>query len=485
MYDKNGKYLNKQITDVVSPTAVSYDLPSDRLLVAENGPAQNIRIYNLHTGTDQPPVCTSTFGVPGGIFAGKNPGVIHDPESGGDARFFGPTGVGLDGAGNIYVVCNSGGNQTDLRTFSPDGKLLWSVFGLEMTHCGDFDPTAADSDVWTTTHHYTMDYSGSKAGGEWKLKSYITNPFAYRYPSNTGGGSALFRNIQGTPILYTAGQGVLGPIYLYRFSGEIIVPCGSFSMRRGKPGISIWSDDNGDGVVQPEEVSIAMTGGFQSFDVGNNGDLYLAMGDVGGPRPKVQKFPLEKFSPLGVPVYSSTAVTFEDVEQVSDPTTGNVSRLRYEGGPLDTMFLLSRTVPRPTDGNAGGTLGCYDHWSTKPVKRFVTVLPTPKDDLNFLNFPPYSGDGFIYEAFDVANGVSFCTDLWGTIRVIDAKGNFVMNMLPGPDIGGDNAWEDENMGLRAHYNAERGEYNVLQENSGFRARQNFFRWKPKPESKHD
>lgn len=484
LYDKNGNYLNKQITDVINPTALSYDRKSDRLLVAENGPAQNIRFYNLYTGTDKAPVCTRTVGVEGGIFAGKTPGLISDPASGGDARFFGPTGVGLDDADNIYVVCNSGGNKTDLRAFNPAGKLLWNLFGLEMTHTGDFDPNVGDSDVWTATQHYAMDYKGSTPGAEWKLKSYITNPFAYTYPPNLGGCNTVYRKIKGTPVLYTGGQGIVNDIYIYRFSGEQIVPAGSFSFKHPQKGIQVWCDGNGDGVHQPEEESVITTiRGFQSFDIADNGDIYLATGDIGGANPKVQKIPFQSFNAKGVPVYSDTQVDFALFDQFDDPVTGTVSRLRYVGGPLDTMYLLAKTNPRAKDGNTGGTLGCYDHWSTKPVKRFVTVLPTPMDDLNFLNYPPYSGDGFLYEAFDVANGVSFCTDLWGTIRVIDAKGNFVMNMLPGPEIGGDNAWEDANMGLRAHYNPERGEYDVLTENSGFRARQNFYRWKPKSPSK--
>ena len=481
LYDKNGKYLNKQITDVINPTALSYDAANDRLLVAENGPAQNIRFYNVYSGTDKPAACTSTFGQPGGIFSGKTPGLIHDPAAGGDARFFGPTGVGLDAAGNIYVVCNSGGNQTDLRAFSPDGKLLWNVFGLEMTHTGDFDPTAGDSDVWTATHHYTMDYKGSNPGGEWKLKSYLINPFLYTYPSTFGGTNAVYRKVKGTPLLFTGGQGVVSAISVFRFSGEEIIPCGSFTMKHGQPGMQMWCDANGDGVEQPGEDSVLKdVSGLQSFDVANNGDIYISNGSIGGPRPKVVKIPFQSFNAKGAPVYSTTAVSFTSLDQFNDPVTGNVSRLRYVGGPLDTMYLLGRSNLRPTDRNYGGFLGCYDHWSTTPVKRFVTVLPTPEDDPNFLNYPPYSGDGFIYEAFDVANGITFCTDLWGTIRVIDAKGNFVMNMLPGPDICADNAWEDENMGLRAHYNAKRGEYDILTENSGFRARENFFRWTPKP-----
>jgi len=483
-YDKNGHYLDKQITDVLNPTAISYDSAKDQLLVAENGPAQNIRIYDVYTGSKKTPVCAGTFGVTGGIFAGKTPGVYHDEASGGDARFFGLTGVGRDSGGNIYVACNGGPLQTDLRAFSPGGTLLWSLFGLDFCNTGDFDPTLGASDVWTPTKHYAMDYSGSTAGGEWKLKSYLVNPFApYPFTANLAASSSVYRKIGPghTPVMYTAGQGQIGPLYIYRFVGEQIVPCSSFTAAPGH-NISIWIDSNGDGIQQPEEVSIASTYGGQliSFDVDNNGDLYLAMGGTHASKPNVQKFAFGGFNAHGVPVYSTTYTTVSTPPPF-DKTWGNKARLRYAGGAKDTMYLLGETNPNAsaTDYNYGATLACYDQWSTTPVKRFITVLPTPASDPNFLGGgPPYSRDGFIYQAFDVANGVSFVTDLWGVIHVVDPQGNLVTKLQPGPEVNGLCAWEDEIMGVRAHYNPATGEYDILQENSGFRARENLYRWNP-------
>jgi len=481
-YDKNGHYLNKQITDVVNPTAISYDSASDRLLVAENGPSQNVRIYNVYTGAATVPACTSTLGIPGGIFAGKTPGVYHDPDSGGDARFFGPTGVGMDGSGNIYVACNGGPLQTDLRAFKPDGTMLWSLVALDFCNTGDFDPALGESDVWTPTMHYTMDYSGSMAGGEWKLKSYMVNPFSpYAWQPHLGSSSSVYRKLgpAHTPVMYTAGQGQLGPIYIYRFVGEQIVPCGSFTASGHS--ISIWIDSNGDGIQQPEEVSTATTYGGQliSFDVADNGDIYLAMGGHAS-KPNVQKFSFQGFTANGVPHYPTTYTTVPTPAPF-DKMWGNKARLRYVGGAKDTMYLLGETNPNATatDYNYGATLACYDQWSTTPTMRFITVMPTPASDPNFVNgAPPYTRDGFIYQAFDVANGLSFVTDLWGTIHVVDPEGNLLTKLQPGPEVSGLCAWEDEIMGVRAHYNSATGEYDILQENSGFRGRENLYRWKP-------
>ena len=66
----------------VRPSHVFYDAPRNRLLMADDGQAQNIRAYTNLSST--PSLDTSffgsgTFGVSGGIYAGSNPGVVNDP----------------------------------------------------------------------------------------------------------------------------------------------------------------------------------------------------------------------------------------------------------------------------------------------------------------------------------------------------------------------------------------------------------------------
>jgi hypothetical protein len=45
----------------------------------------------------------------------------------------------------------------------------------------------------------------------------------------------------------------------------------------------------------------------------------------------------------------------------------------------------------------------------------------------------------------------------------------------GPEVSGKMAWEDEQMGVRA-FKRKNGEYVIFSENSGFRAKDNLFRW---------
>ena len=160
-YDKYGAGQNKAITDLRTPPQFVTTRAQDRLLVAENGPDQNIRIY---TGLTTTPKCTSTFGAKGGVFSGKTPGVMYDANAGGWARFYGPTGVGVDAAGNTYVASNLGPLHTDIRAFKPDGSLLWKLQALEFCNIGDFDASVDASDLWTTDKHYRMDWRIAQAG---------------------------------------------------------------------------------------------------------------------------------------------------------------------------------------------------------------------------------------------------------------------------------------------------------------------------------
>jgi hypothetical protein len=473
-YNKNGQFLFKQITDVVSPTALAYDPAQDRLLVAENGPDQNIRIYTNLTGT---PMCTSTFGQKGGVFAGPTPGVVYDTTTGSYARFYGPSGVGVDAGGNIYVASNNG--QSDLRAFSPSGATRWTLFALDFTNTGDFDPIFSSApEVYTTTKHYKINYDPTGAGQEWSLYSYLWNPLRYG-PNPRPNSSAVIRRVGapgGPRVLYSSGQGLAGYVGIFRFDGEQIVPSGRLDTA-GR----LWIDGNGDGVEQANEDTVAATGAaFASFDVDATGNIYLATTSL------IREVKYLGLGAAGVPQYSVAPGSYADTPLPAPFNAGvTLERVRYVAAD-DAMYIMAATNPtNPNDGSHEYTssLARYDRWSTgTPVRRFAMMLPTPATDPNFMYAKPYPFNlSFQYDAMDVANGRVFASELWGPIHVFDGTtGAAITVLVPGPEVGGDNAWQDENMGVRVNYNSVFSEYDVLSENSGFRAHQNFFRWNGSP-----
>lgn len=99
-YSSDGKFTGREITDVTNPSALAYDAAKDQLLVGEGLPDLNVRFYG---SLDGKPKLEKTFGEKGGIYAGKNPGLVNDPASGGMARFAGITGLGVDAKGNRFV----------------------------------------------------------------------------------------------------------------------------------------------------------------------------------------------------------------------------------------------------------------------------------------------------------------------------------------------------------------------------------------------
>ena len=476
-YHTDGTFTGRQISDVVNPTAVAYDPAADRLLVAENAPDQNIRIYgNLAAA----PRYTGSFGIRGGIYAGKTPGLLFDPAAGGWARFYGLSGVGIDAQGRIYVSCNSSG--TDLRAFTPDGHLVWMLNGLHFVDYADFDPDSDGSEVYCPFKHYTLDYAKTEPGSEWRYIAYNWNPLKYGPAHRPNCSSAVVRRVgpQRTLMLYTSGQGQLGYVGIYRFDGHVNVPAGRIQQVKGG-NVEVWIDANGDGQETADEVTTCPRCGYiQSFAVDQRGDIWLAcMG-----APTLRHFFFHGLNEHGVPLYGTNPGSYEDIpfpgtgKKVN--VWGQIARVVYDS-QRDVMYLVGPARDRKADkDNPVVYLVRYDGWSQgNRTARWTITLPDPATDPNFMYTPPQpSGLAFHWMAFDVAVDKIFLAEMWGPIHVYDAatgKPDVILNA--GPEVSGGNAWEDEQMGVRACKRSN-GEYIILSENSGYRAKNNMFRWKP-------
>ncbi len=206
----------------VVPTSLAFDA-KNTLYVSDNGRAQQILIY---TNCATRPRLARTFGKRSGIFGGRTPGK-NAPQ-----RFSGPTGVGVDATGNLYVGCNQAAGGTALRSFDSKGRMSWELLGLEFVDGADVDPASDGTDVWTTENRYSLDWS-RPAGKQWTWRSQTADPF--RYPDDPrvndeahDFAGALFRRINGKPFLVVRGM-FQHAMVIYQIKGEIAVPSVMFS----------------------------------------------------------------------------------------------------------------------------------------------------------------------------------------------------------------------------------------------------------------
>ncbi|CAJ6901402.1 SMP-30/Gluconolaconase/LRE-like region family protein [Burkholderia pseudomallei] len=127
-FDSGGRLLNTiRMAAASRPSALYFDAATQRLMVGDEGPDMNIKIYDV----SRTPALVGTFGVRGGYL---------DSASGikgqvGDKRFTRVAGLGKDAAGNLYVLNNPWGGTwdlgrdgaTDIHAYSPSGTLQWKL----------------------------------------------------------------------------------------------------------------------------------------------------------------------------------------------------------------------------------------------------------------------------------------------------------------------------------------------------------------------
>ncbi len=478
-YKTDGTFTGRAITDVVNPRGLGYDAAKDHLLVAENGPDLNVRSY---AGLDTTPTLAGTFGVKGGIYAGAHPGQVMDPAAGGAARFAGLAGVGVDAKGNLYV---GGGFQgTDLRMFTPDGKLGWMLNSLMFCNTYDVDPASDGADLYGTYNHVKLDLTKSVPGTEQTYAGYNWDLRNYGDPLNQGGSQSIVRRLGADKrlVMYISGQGIVGDVNLFRYDGELAIPCG----RIGDSGTTFWIDANGNGKIDDGEKTTMASGigWVTSLVVDSRGDIWATVTSTGGSF--MRHFPFKGFNAAGVPLYSGVKGDgYVDVPYPEEGGTmngwGMASRMDYDAD-RDILVACFPAAPRKGEGDTTPPqyyLARYDHWSkgnrtnTWKVKAFRPETD-PDHFMYETHLYPYSG----YEGLALAGDYIFFAYLFGEVHAFDLKtGKLAENLAMGPEVEGSSAWEDAAMGLRA-FKRKNGEYLIFTENSGWGGKNNFFRWKP-------
>ncbi|MBD2384428.1 hypothetical protein [Cylindrospermum sp. FACHB-282] len=460
-YSQRGKKLPQQIADVVEPTAIAID-HQGRLLLAENGPRQQVLIYNIKSQ----PVQVGSFGSKGGIYAGV-PGEVQD------LKLYGITGVGTDAAGNIYVNSNGFNKSgTDLRQFSSSGKQQWQLLGLIFVDNADVDPQTDGIDVFTKQEQYLMNYS-QPAGKQWTYKGYTVN--AFKYPQDprlhTSPDATFVRRILGQPFLFlTDMYGSF--LQIYRFNtatdGKIAIPAGMFVGSNGEnkksiagnwpsyqpaKGEWIWGDRNGNGSFDNNEYDTSQDypyiGGWW---VDSKGDVWKTLRTQDGVG--IRRYPLQGLDAKGNPIYSYSSMQKQKTPNIFT----DLRRIEYFP-KTDTMYLSGFTKDHPAFGDDSGVVGSeivrFDNWSQGNVTpRWRIVVPydtTGKREISTA-------------AMSVAEDYVFAVTMkTAEVNVYKtATGEAVQKLKPGPEVGKESGWIDIPYGIRA-FRRSNGEYLVFVE----------------------
>ena len=382
---------------IADPTAIAFD-SAGRLLVADNGPDQNIKVFLVPSKVHDPLILVDSIGEAGGVFAGPVRGQT------GPKRFWGIRGIGVDGSGRLFVGCTGMpmqvGGGTDIRCFSDltsTGVLVWEALGVAFVNTVDADPDSGGTSLQKNDTRFHMDWSQSP-GASWSFAAATTDPF--RYPDDPRLDHSLesvwFRRIHGKRFLF------LDDMYsdflaVTRFEdgSEIGIPTAFLPVgnayrdsssgpwvpdRRpiwGDPKTGdnrrwMWRDDNGDGQVQSGEfhtfnLAFPYTYGI---DIDDSGDVWW------GGKPYMVQFPAGPLDGNGVPQYDLDSIHLWQVP-FKERTENNgfvmfCNYLRTE----DVMYVASGVHEQLL-----ATIYRYDHWS-KTVKPFRGLgVASPNDTL--------------------------------------------------------------------------------------------------------
>ncbi len=462
--------------DVV-PTALAFDRLG-RLYVADNGPAQQIRIY---VNPQRSAAAVGSLGVRGGVYARPVPGTT------GPLRFCGPTAVGCDAAGNLYVGCNTPAGGSVLRAFAPwkagsTPKLLWELLGLEFVDGADVDRGDGTDGrhVYTTEGHYEVAWDKA-AGKQWTWRGFSLDPF--RYPADLrlheghhGLCGALIRRLHGHRFLVVRGM-FQHFLAIYRYDGEIAIPSVVFSRGHyrdgrweppGQPrqGAWMWRDANGDGRMTADEyfdVSPENEPEFWAWWMDENGGVWR--GDQLGASP-IRYYPLQGLDRHGNPLYSRAASrTFS----MPSPLV-HLLRIEYDAH-TDTLFVAGHTSSRPKTGDEWGQVGSeflrYDGW-LRGSRTFRYRASLPYDPRNNVTV----------KSLCVAGDAVFAVESRSArVHVYDRESGQHLGVLsPGPEIFHESGWVDFPDAIRA-FRRKDGEYLIFVEED-WKGKIVVYRWKP-------
>ena len=211
------------------PSALYFDATSGQLMVGDEGPDMNIKLYNVAAA----PVLVGTFGVQGG-YLDATTGIKGQV---GDFRFTRITGIGKDAAGNLYVLDNPWGGSWDLgrnggtniHAYNIAGVPMWKLQSLNFEGVAAPDPVTDGALFYSGTNIYTGSAGGTFVANTVDPFTYPTDPRLNMNDTERDEHFGQLVSVGGNRILVASGQNP-GYFYFYHFnpaSGYIAIPDGS------------------------------------------------------------------------------------------------------------------------------------------------------------------------------------------------------------------------------------------------------------------
>lgn len=444
-YRTDGTATGKVIAGVTAG-GLAFD-GQGRLLVAAQSARRQIITYDVSGAM---PVERTALGLLGGVFAAPHPGEMRED------RFISPSGVGVDAAGNIYV-----NDSWRILSYTPQGTLRWKLESTIFCLCGDFDPASDGNSLYTGSFHYLANAEKS-AGKDWTWSGFTAD--TDRYPEAAEGGAfVIMRRLNGALYRFTLGGQVT--VARQQPGSERFIPCAAVVTNEGSSGYArlklapekgryLWTDLNGDGLVQQNEISLPPANARHSewsasLYVDSKGDLWEPQGRAG-----IRHLPLKGFAQAGAPIYDFAAEEF-----IPRPAEFIEVRRALYYPESDSMYLAGYTweqqqAPNEAWIGAGREMIRYDNWST-PRRHLVSRIPFIANNISSFDLIPQRHLAFIGE-MDTA-----------VIFVYDTNTAQLLGMLePDPDIvGADIGWLDMPGGAVRAFQRQNGEIIVTSEES--------------------
>ena len=331
------------------PSALYYDASSGQLMVGDEGPDMNIKLYNI-SGT---PTLAGTFGIQGG-YLDATQGVKGQV---GDKRFTRIVGIGKDSAGNLYVLNNPWGGSwdmgrnggTDLHAYNSAGNLQWKLQSLNFEGVAAPDPSTDGANFYSGTNIYTGTAGGTFVANTVDPFDYPSDPRLNMQDTERDEHFGQLVTVGGNRILVASGQNPAA-FYFFHFNaanGYIAIPDAAL------PGPAF-------------NTTLAVTAGFC---IDSRGDVWAGLDRTN----HIYHYPLTGFDGEGKPTWGP-AVTISIPESIRPLT-----RIIYLADS-DTM-ILAQGIPGSADWTAmQSRIEVYHGWSAGN-----TTTPDPVITLTSVN----------------------------------------------------------------------------------------------------